>query len=156
MSRPPSSDMPVVSAVRVLGADSSLGLAVRGGVQGYDHVGAGAGGDGDLPADVLARLQPAHIGHRSPGHGERMVPHRRVAEVRLGVLAKPHLEGEWRVLPVVGRRQVMDRGRQRRIDDCRRHLCRRHLTRCDAGQLLVVVGVVGEGDHHRVPRLHRR
>ena len=42
----------------VLGADGTPGFAVRGGVQGYGHGGAGVGGDGDLPADVLARLQP--------------------------------------------------------------------------------------------------
>ena len=39
-------------------------------------------------------------------------------------------------------------GRQRRIDDCRRHLCRRHCARHGAGELLVVARVVGEGDPH--------
>ena len=71
-----------------------------------------------------------------------MVPHRHVAEVRLGILAEPQLEGE-RVLPVVGRRRVVGAGRQRRFNDCRRHRAR-----CGAGELLVVAGVVGEGDPH--------
>ena len=65
----------------------------------------------NLPVGVLARLRPAHTGHRSPGHRERMVPDRRVAEVRLGILAETQLEGE-RVLPIIRRRRVAGAGRQ--------------------------------------------
>ena len=83
------------------GADGSLGGAVGGASERQVDVPVAVGRDVNLPPDIAGRDQPAHIGHRSPGHGERMIPHRRVAEVRLGVLAEPQLEGE-RVLPVVG------------------------------------------------------
>ena len=96
----------------------------------------------DLPPNIAGRLQPAHIGHRAPGHGQCMVPHSHVAEVRRQLIAEAQLEDE-RAAPVMGQRHVLGAGRQRRVND--RH---RHRTRCGAGELLVAAGVVGEGYAH--------
>ena len=48
--------------------------------------------DGDLPPDVLARLQPPRLDHLAPCHRERVVLHGLVAEGNL--LAEAQLEGE--------------------------------------------------------------
>ena len=64
----------------------------------------------DLPSDVFAPLQPSCVGHRAPGHRERMVPQGRVTEAVLGRLAESQLEGEGGA-PVVGCRGPRRTGR---------------------------------------------
>ena len=93
----------------VAGADRALGSAVRGDGQHDSHIGLGARLDGDLPLDVLARLQPPSFDHLAPGHRESVLLQRRVAEVRYWRLAEPQLEDE-RVGPVVGLRHAVGGG----------------------------------------------
>ena len=153
-----------------LRADGALSGAVGGGVQVYSHVGVGAGDDGDLPADVLALLQLARIGHRSPGNGERMAPHRSVGDARLGFLAELQLEGE-RCLPVVRGRLTADTGGQRvgfvlrftQSRCCGRSRVIRDRLSTEGGRLpaegvLNEITAFGRGvvHHHRDPGLHRR
>ena len=71
-------------------ADGPLVVAVLGGGQDEDYVSIGVRHDGDTPVHVAALLHPLRVCHRAPGHRERMVPERLVAQ--LDILTEPQLE----------------------------------------------------------------